>query len=634
MANRITTLLDLDDRGFSGAMRRVRTNIAEADTRFGKFKAGATGAFQAVRANAGLMAAGAGAAIGAFALKGVKDFTNMAVAAGEMADATGLSTEQASQWISAAGDIGISGDDVEKVFLRLNKEIGEGGGVVEEYGIKAKRAADGQVDVNETMLAAVDVIDGIKDPTERARVAQELFGRSYANVAELMFQSSEDLRASLVSTSEQQVFDEDEVEEARKMRATMDQLQDAATDLALVIGERLSPVLRGVGDSAVWVDSKLDDLFKGAENFGASLGDVLFGGSRVANREFIEAHEAAEEAFQNFDRSLLEGVETVEEARKAADEWSEGLDGNVNKMHAANLVVVEWHQGMQAAKQEVMDLTYQGRNFRRGLSESERSTNQLRQALHRLKEIAEQNRAASDLHRAALDRQRTAFDNLTRSIEQDQSLLNLESQFENVDAAAERAWDAAAEGGREGREATRDAERAVNDLKLEVGRYGDEVAHLPTQVTTNLLAMIDQGRRAEVLAFLQQIGNGVTLPIKPRVVTTSYGTNIYVDANGNVHHRALGGRTQPGEMYETNERGPEVYREGGRTYLLPGGMGEVAPMSPAAGGAPSGPTFVFAGTVIGAPTQQVARQLFEMFEQHLRNGGQVPPTMARRLGGG
>src|SRR5262245_26315507 len=51
--------------------------------------------------------AGAGAALGAFAMKGVDAFQSVALAAGKMSDATGLNVETASRYIAIADDIGV-----------------------------------------------------------------------------------------------------------------------------------------------------------------------------------------------------------------------------------------------------------------------------------------------------------------------------------------------------------------------------------------------------------------------------------------------------------------------------------------------------------------------------------------------
>ena len=43
--------------------------------------------------------------------------------------------------------------------------------------------------------------------------------------------------------------------------------------------------------------------------------------------------------------------------------------------------------------------------------------------------------------------------------------------------------------------------------------------------------------------------------------------------------RAFGGLTSPGSMYEVNERGPEVWTSGGRTFMLADQVGEVHPLT-------------------------------------------------------
>lgn len=104
---RISVIIDAKVEGFTSGIKKMKADIAEADTLTGKFKAGFAGVAAGVKANAGMIAATAGAALVNFGVQAVGAFQDTALAAGEFADATGQSVESASRWIEVAGDIGV-----------------------------------------------------------------------------------------------------------------------------------------------------------------------------------------------------------------------------------------------------------------------------------------------------------------------------------------------------------------------------------------------------------------------------------------------------------------------------------------------------------------------------------------------
>jgi hypothetical protein len=259
MANKISAIIDVQaDKAKS--LKKFRTELKETEGGFNKLKKIGGASFGAIKQNAGAMAMGAGTAIIGFAAKSVMAFNETAIAAGNFADSTGLAVEDASRWMSVADDMGLNADTMQKSFLKLNKEIATGSAIQKEYGIESVLAADGQIDVNETMLKAIDTIGGIQDPTKRAMVAQQMFGRSYAEVAEIVLGDAEKIRAGLEGTSDAQVIDEDEVRKAREMRRAMDELNDILSDVTLSLGEHLTPA----------ITDAVDDL----KTFGRAIGEV------------------------------------------------------------------------------------------------------------------------------------------------------------------------------------------------------------------------------------------------------------------------------------------------------------------------------------------------------------------------
>lgn len=223
----------------------------------------------------GLAAAGLTASAGELIRRAVTGFEDLAIAAGKFSDATRLNVADASRWIEVAGDVGVSTETIQGLFVRLNKALDSG--TLAKYGAEAQRTGDGLVDVNATMLDTIRVIGQIKDPTQRAAAAQAAFGRGYAAAAEIIGASADDLKRRLAEVSDQKIIDPEELERARKAREQLDDLTDAAEDASIVIGEELVPVLGDLAEFLVDVKEKAGDAKDAIEKIpgGGSLLDAL-----------------------------------------------------------------------------------------------------------------------------------------------------------------------------------------------------------------------------------------------------------------------------------------------------------------------------------------------------------------------
>jgi hypothetical protein len=265
--NRINVIVDIATQNASKSLKSLRADIANADTATGKFRVAAGGAADFLKQNMATAALAAGAALVTFATKAVGAFQSTALEAGKFSDATGLAVEDASRWIEVAGDIGIEAATVEKAIGKMNKELGSSPEKFEALGVSVVKAADGTVDLNATFLNAIETINGIQDPTKRAALAAQVFGRGWQSMAELIGKGSDKLRKDLAAVSGSKVIDEAELARARKFRDDMDELGDKLQDVALAVGENLVPVLSDVvdvitdiGDAVGWVGKQAGKL--------------------------------------------------------------------------------------------------------------------------------------------------------------------------------------------------------------------------------------------------------------------------------------------------------------------------------------------------------------------------------------
>jgi hypothetical protein len=268
MAINIPIITSLEDTGIKNAKAAFgdfKTAVGQAEGGLGKFKAGSKVALDAVKANAANFAVAAGAAIGTFAVKAIGEFQDLALSAGKFADATGLTVEEASKFIEVAGDIGIEAKIVETALGRMNKTLGTSPKLFDELNIEIARTETGATDVNKTFLNVVERLKGIKDPAEKAKVATQLLGRGWQDMAELIQLGADDLNESLKGVSEQKVISEEELQMARDYRAAMDGLGDSIGDLQVKSGQRLIPLATMLADGATKVlqfDAAFDELIR------------------------------------------------------------------------------------------------------------------------------------------------------------------------------------------------------------------------------------------------------------------------------------------------------------------------------------------------------------------------------------
>lgn len=241
---------------------KARAGLKEAETAFGKFSRevgnaqGAMGKFKtiggaaldSVKSNAVGFATAAAAAIGAFVVKSVMGFQDLAIAAGKFSDATGLSTEEASRFIEVAGDFGVEAGAVEKAIGFMNKTLGNSPELFRQLGVDVAYASNGATDVNATFLNVVRRLKEIEDPAKRGALAAQLLGRGWSEMAELIAMGADELSASLASVSDAKVISPEEQANAERLRAEIDRLSDAWGDFANTVGSSVIPILADVID--------------------------------------------------------------------------------------------------------------------------------------------------------------------------------------------------------------------------------------------------------------------------------------------------------------------------------------------------------------------------------------------------
>lgn len=485
MSNRITTLFDLDDRGFTQSLKRLRTDMSEADGFVNKMKAGASGLGDTLKANMGPAALAAGTALVGFGIKAVGAFTDTAKAAIDMGAATGLAVEDASRWIAVGDDMGVSASELTAAFGKVVKTLD--GKVWEKYGI-ATRDAGGHVRAtNDIILDAFDVLSKTTSETERARIGTEMFGKGYANLAPLVGKSRKEMESYLGSVEKGQVITAKEAKRAEDFRLAMDTLRDSLHEITQAFGQAVAgqaPLLKGL--------AKLVEL-------AAQIPSWLRQGSSAVVE--LDGH------LQDFKDAGLDVGKIwgdVESGAMSADEALALLAETQAKQDGVTDGATRRAAGWVAMAQQMADTT----------------TSELNPAIEGATNRAAGWQAAADLAEQATRDLADAYKELKGELDQKQAWLNLEDKLRTF------RWNIAA-----GKMSIDEKRAALVDIQQELLNYLATIDGVPAEKQTEILALIRQGDIDEAEAQLAHLTRTRSVTVNVNGITPG---GKYVPGGSNI----------------------------------------------------------------------------------------------------
>jgi hypothetical protein len=611
VANRVTTIFDLDDKGIVSGLKNIRRDVAQTDGFMNKLKVGAKGLGDTLKQNAGPAALAAGAAFVAFGVKAVGAFTDTAKAAIDMSAATGLAVEDASRWIAVGDDFGVSAEQMAAGVGKITKSLDSEKWA--EYGIATRDAAGNARDANTILLDTFDMLGRVTNETERARIGAELFGKGYANLAPLIGKTRVEYEDMLGAVEKGQVITAKEAEKAERMRKAEDALSDAVSEVTLAFGEmvaELAPAIEemadgvakvteltdkigGLGKTVRWAADQLnifDNMRSGWERMTGSnrpwyermaggleelTGWIPIVGEQVSwlNRKIFDGGETMDGLTDAFTRYAVTAPDAVDITDKAANGFVALTDAQ-RGLTAATVATSTAFHGMskeewdtvdasRAASEELVDLEAAEKK-------AEEATDDLNDAYSRLTGKFDE---------------RDAYRNATDALGELMKLID----------SGDATWDQLSE-------ATDNATRAYADFVM-------ASTTIPTETKTSLLVALDQGKLDAVRAFLDAVAKGFDMPIYPKLVG---GAGISAKTGGQMPTlpKFADGGVMPGPRGEHNL----AWVAGGET-VLPTHKGPVT----AGGGAVV--VNVDARGAVGLSGPQVEQWVLEAWTKARRNRG-------------
>lgn len=216
----------------------------------------------------------AGLTVGAFAAM-VRQTIDAVDALNDFADATGSTVENASALEDIAVRTGTSMDTVAAAVVKLNaglKDSDSDSPVARALKLIGLNAAELRtIDPAEALLQVALALRQFEDDGNKARVVQELFGKSVREVAPLLNDLADKGKLVATVTSEQ-------AKQAEALNKQLFELQKNAEDTKRSILESLVPALNMVFDK-----------FRAAkEAFGTPLGARWFDGNDITNLQQVQ----------------------------------------------------------------------------------------------------------------------------------------------------------------------------------------------------------------------------------------------------------------------------------------------------------------------------------------------------------
>lgn len=254
------------EQSLGGATRVVERNMAA-------MRAQIDAASKSLAGLAGAVGVGALSAMARNVLNGVD-------ALNDFADATGTSVENASALEDAAARTGTAFESAQSALVKFNavlsdsaKKDSEAARIFQRLGLNAQELRS--IDPADALLKTSQALQGIASDGDRARIVQELFGKSVREVAPFLKDLAEQGQLVATVTSEQAAA-------AEQFNKAISGLQKDALDLGRAALLPLAEAFNAVRDAINGAQVNFDKLGDGAKLVAVPLQALTVLGANVA----------------------------------------------------------------------------------------------------------------------------------------------------------------------------------------------------------------------------------------------------------------------------------------------------------------------------------------------------------------
>lgn len=219
----------------------------------------------------GAAALTASVAIGGLALK----FADTASAVSDASKRVSMSAEEYQKWAYAAKQSGIETDKLEGLMKKQQTSFANAtkGTKTQSAAYKALGIDISNMTSEEGFGAVINALAGMTDETKRNSIANDIFGKSYADLAPLLGEGADGiakLRQEAVDAGA--VMSNESVAAGDKFGDTIDRLKATFNGLMMSLGEKVLPLFEQfVG----WIDENQENISAFATGVVTFLGDAF-----------------------------------------------------------------------------------------------------------------------------------------------------------------------------------------------------------------------------------------------------------------------------------------------------------------------------------------------------------------------
>lgn len=225
--------------------------MSSASRHINSFRSATAGVGRALGGMNALFAAAAGGGVAYL----IKSQMNAIDATAKLADALGLSTEALVGYQHAADLSGVESTALQAAFTRMAKTISEvaaggkaGKDAFDLLGLSAQDLL--RVNPDQQMQRIADAMMTIKNPTDRARVALELFGRAGVSMLPMLSEGSKGIRAMQADAAKLGLtFSRDAARAVEEANDSLTRFTASLRGAARVAAIEAAPAIRELGDS-------------------------------------------------------------------------------------------------------------------------------------------------------------------------------------------------------------------------------------------------------------------------------------------------------------------------------------------------------------------------------------------------
>lgn len=593
-------------------LERTKESLGVISARFGAVAIAAAGAFAVINSQA-------------MALDQFND----------LSDATGSSIEKLAALDKTARQTGTTFETLSSALIKLNMSLGSAkdgddiSRVVNALGLSLKELRG--LDPAEAFERIAVALNGFADDGNKARAAQELFGKSLKEVAPLLKDVAE--RGVTASEGIRQA-----AEEADKFSKNVAGVNAALTDMSRSL----------TGDALIGINGLIDKFKEGAREGEGFLKTLLrqteiarLLGQSAAPSGFTAAREELERiqrVLDANDRRSRTGDVGIQSMLKREAELQGVLAGYLNSTAGAGRGV-SGYGNLPKGSLEVAAKA----ETKKGLSDLEKFEKEIQERLRKdrlagvLAEYDERQKMADEQAQREIDLGKRVAEEARRNTEEARKLAeSVETPFERMQRKLEeiasfaennpiisadtvarlntQAWqeyigslDVAAQKTTELDNFTKKAAENIQD-QLGDGLYNllngsfTNIGKSFANMITRMVAEAQAARIARAL-FGESVSGGSGQGMLGDLLG-SFGSLLFGGGSGSVGMpdnvptrggRAIGGPVDAGGIYEVAERGPEMLDVNGRKFLLMGRNKGNIDANPGGGG--GGDTYVFNGGV-------------------------------------